>query len=521
MTELEAAEQIRDGLLPSPWKHENITLFAVRVTGTGMAYRDSLGEYVWRSPEIFLSEDLRRRVAGLPLIWEHPEKGSLNSKEFNNRVIGSLMFGYVKGSELWGIARVYDDAAIALMTTEQLSTSPGVVFKESDGNTTIEVDDGKTLLIENKPATLCHLAVCERGVWDKGGPASGIINNVSPDVPTESSSKDLNTMSEETEAARKAREDAARHDAAEELSKKLDAVMQKLDSAHTRMDAMDKARRDAEEKERAERDREDRARRDAARKDFFAARKDGESEEDMKKRHDADEMAACDSYRKDGDDEKEAKEKAAKDRRDADVRRDAEETERKEREDKERKDAETEEERKALEKANEAKREDAARHDAALKAENASLRARLEAIEARFTREQSAEERDALAAAQARADSVACMFGERVGAPLAGESPLSYRRRLLQKFAKHSAAFKDGDFSRTDEATLGLLEGKVYADAEQAARAVSGNKVGILVPITTRENGRDVTRYTGDSLAWMMPYMSGSQSGKFIDPRKH
>jgi colicin import membrane protein len=50
MTELEAAKLIAEGKLPSPYKHSNITLWAVKVTGTGMAYRTSIDEYVWRDP---------------------------------------------------------------------------------------------------------------------------------------------------------------------------------------------------------------------------------------------------------------------------------------------------------------------------------------------------------------------------------------------------------------------------------------------------------------------------------------
>jgi hypothetical protein len=175
MTELEAAQAIAQGALPSPYRLGGMTLFAVRVTGTGMAYRDSLDEYVWRDPSLYLNDEFLARVAGLPLVWVHPEKGSLNSQEFADRVIGTLMFGYIQGEDVWAVARVYDDEAIRKMTEGQLSTSPGVVFKPGDGNISKE-HEGKKFLIEGKPSILDHLAVCEQGVWDKGGDPVGVLS---------------------------------------------------------------------------------------------------------------------------------------------------------------------------------------------------------------------------------------------------------------------------------------------------------------------------------------------------------
>ena len=36
------------------------------------------------------------------------------------------------------------------------------------------MDDGSNLLVEGSPSFVDHLAICEKGVWDKGGDASGI-----------------------------------------------------------------------------------------------------------------------------------------------------------------------------------------------------------------------------------------------------------------------------------------------------------------------------------------------------------
>jgi hypothetical protein len=36
------------------------------------------------------------------------------------------------------------------------------------------MEDGSSLLVEGNPSFVDHLAICEKGVWDKGGDASGI-----------------------------------------------------------------------------------------------------------------------------------------------------------------------------------------------------------------------------------------------------------------------------------------------------------------------------------------------------------
>src|SRR5581483_6826534 len=85
-------------------------------------------------------------------------------------------------------------------------------------------------LIEGKPSLLDHVCVCEQGVWDKGGPPTGV----------RSESRGDSAMTPEEEA--KAKKDA---EAAAEKEK------------------ADAARRDAEEKEKAEKEKADAARRDS------------------------------------------------------------------------------------------------------------------------------------------------------------------------------------------------------------------------------------------------------------------
>jgi hypothetical protein len=160
--------------LPSPQRYENVWLFDLRITGTGLSYRTALDEYSWRTPDEFLTEEFRERCYGLPVIFEHP-KTLLNSKEYHERNVGSIFLPYLTTDEVWGIAKVFDDDAALLMHESHESTSPAVVFRDA-GSAEFREIDGKTVLIEGKPSYLDHLAICKEGVWDKGGEPSGVNN---------------------------------------------------------------------------------------------------------------------------------------------------------------------------------------------------------------------------------------------------------------------------------------------------------------------------------------------------------
>ena len=172
--ELTVARMVAAGELASPTRFENITIYAMRMSGTGVSYRKGINEFVWRDPKVWISQEMVDRCAGVPLVFQHPEKSILNSDEFADRVVGTVMFGYIKDDELWCVARVYDDEVIKLLEEEQMSTSPAVIFRDPEANTKLKTDDGTPLLIEGVPTLLDHLAICQKGVWDKGGEAAGI-----------------------------------------------------------------------------------------------------------------------------------------------------------------------------------------------------------------------------------------------------------------------------------------------------------------------------------------------------------
>jgi len=179
-TEYDYAELIREGSLPSPQMYANVMLLAIRITGTGLAYRSSIGEYVWRDSSLYLNDDFLKRCNGLIVVMDHPETAVLTSKEFKDRAVGSIILPYIKGDEVWGIAKIYDQDAVNEICEGEISTSPSVVFDNTAGNTTLTTENGDPLLIEGVPFLLDHIAIVtkargSKGVWDKGGDPTGVL----------------------------------------------------------------------------------------------------------------------------------------------------------------------------------------------------------------------------------------------------------------------------------------------------------------------------------------------------------
>ena len=281
-TDHQVAEGIRDGKYASPQKVGDFWLFDLRVTGTGAAYRDSLDEWAFRDPKLWLTDEFVERAASLPVIWGHPERSGLNSEEYRERSIGNMVLAYIKGDEVWGVGKIFDaDAALAMQTTHR-STSPGVTPPK--GSTPVELNDGTKVLAEGLPLILDHLAVCEAGVWDKDGPPDGIRLDAALKGPT--------VADEDLEAVKKERDDA---------KAKLDAF-----------EKADAARKDAEEKEKADKakkDESDKESIEAAEKEKADSAK-RDSRKDRHSKHDGDIMdcARCDS-----EEETEREDKAKKD----------------------------------------------------------------------------------------------------------------------------------------------------------------------------------------------------------------
>lgn len=403
VNELSIAKRIAAGELSSPQRYENISLFAMRVTGTGTAYRKALDEFVYRRPENYLTPEFLERCAGLAVIFEHPDKNTLNSQEFADRAVGSIMFAYIVGDEVWGIAKVYDDAAIEIMTSQPMSTSPAVVFRDPKVNDTIELDNGNVILIEGKPSLLDHLAICERGVWDKGGDPTGVLNSTTGDIQ----------MTEE-ELKAKAKADAEEKEAAEAKTKadaeEKNALLKAVDSISKRLDSIEAANKPAPELQ-----------------------------------------TAADKAKADAEEESKKKEEEEKSKADAQAKADAD------------------------------------------------IRAKIDAIQAALPKALSDADYAQMADCQAKADSVYSAFGDRAPAPLNGEAPLAYRKRLAAKLKEHSTTLKAADLNAiADSATFDFVEKQIYSDAMTAAmNPVASAGMGLREVITRSRAGHEISTFIG------------------------
>lgn len=470
MTEYDIAVEIMSGHLTSPQAFHNIWLFDMRITGTGVSFRAKLDEFVIRDPDLYLNEYFLARCNGLPVIVEHPPENTLDTEEFRDRIIGTIMLPYIKGDEVWGIAKIYDAAAAEFLSDpnrkDEYSTSPAVVFRKHDGNTQ-HVIDGAKILVEGRPTLLDHLAVCRVGVWDKGGEPSGIVSTRGDSQVADENDKKAdadNSMKSVIDAARADMQgvaDAMRADM-KSFADAMKDCMSKMDAHGKRMDADEESRKaDAA------------ARADAAKKDEDEKDKDKDAKKDSDKDKDEDKKADTAAEDKKAD--------AGKKDEDMDTR------------------------------------DDAARADAMLTSSPLfkKLTDEIAVLRANQPAALTNEDRAQFAQAQARADAAFTAHGERAPGPLLGETLGAYRRRLATTQKAHSARVKDIDLiSMADDASFGILEEMVYTDSLEAARNPANVPEGVLIPITKRDatGQREITEYRGKPGSWMKGFMSQNKA---------
>ncbi|EBQ5331037.1 DUF2213 domain-containing protein [Salmonella enterica] len=299
LTELEVAECIRDGTVPSPVKFSNMWLVNLRITGTGLAFRAGLKEHVWRDPKLYLNEEFLRRCNGLPVIANHPDDAVLTEEDFKSRIVGSVMLPYIRGDEVWAVCRIYLQSIVDEITQGEVSTSPSVVFNSTSGN--VEVQEGDTnFLIEGIPFLVDHIALVTKdhgslGVWDKDRIPAGV--EVTNTGEIEMDKEELQTLLQRV------------------VSDALSGINQKIDGVVTRMDSLeqrDKARADAEEQ--AKKEAEEKAKADEAAEEQRKA--DEAAAEEQRK---ADEAAAEEQRKADeaAEEQRKADEAAEKERNDS------------------------------------------------------------------------------------------------------------------------------------------------------------------------------------------------------------
>lgn len=482
MDELGVACAIRDGRLTSPQQYGHLWLFAMRITGTGVAYRSrkmdgkkviAEAEYAWRDPAIYLNDRFLQRCNGLPVVLVHPKGNMLDTEAFNETAIGAVMLPYIKGDEVWAIARIQDEDAAKAMVASPMSTSPGVVWRDGSVNAESEVD-GHKFLIEGVPSLMDHVAVCWQGVWDKGGKPSGV----------QVARKDSQMATPEELEAQRKREEA--------MDKSIAALQEGMTALSTTLQRI-VARHDEDDKK------EEEARKDAARSradNFKFSRRDEDEDDDKyKAKHDAEEKALCDAFEEAG----EAKETAADKAKRA------------------RKDAEDEESEAAKEKA---AKDAADRADRAASTTVKALQDRIDDLTKRLDHRHTDADVAAFGRIQHRFDAVYTAKGGKAPGPLAGESVLAYTKRLALECKSDSPRWKDAELTvvAADETAFSVAVDQIIEDALKAARDPAKIRFGTLRPIAVRkDSGHNETTYEGEPLSWMRSFMPPGQVGYFTN----
>jgi hypothetical protein len=413
------------------------------------------------------------------------------------------MLPYLVGDEVWGVAKIYDQDAAQLMLDHDLSTSPSVIFRDPSVNAVRKLESGRTLLIEGKPTLLDHLAICEAGVWDKGGDPTGVAKGEPdtavradstgttktviegkspPSVVVDQRGKDAGNPQESTMAEN---EKPAGEKKTPSMEEKIDAMCDSVASLAKRMDAFDKkdAKKDDDDRKDAKKEEEDD-------KD---AKKDGEEDDDAKK-----------------DGEGEEEDEKDKDKKDDDKRKDAEgeegegkgEPEPMASDDDRRKDKRKDAKKDGEDKKDDDRRDDA-RHDA-LKRELKDLRRMME----RTSRQRSDEETNALAELQHSWSVVAQSHGDSVARPMDGESVLSFDRRQAKRFQKYSERWKGVDLSALPPSVMtGIAAPEVRTDSIAAARIpVAGAEPTLREIVREDRTGRRISEFVGSVEATLAPF---------------
>ena len=466
LDELGVAKAMRDGELTSPQRYGNFMLVALRVTGTGASYRPQLDEFVWRDPAIYLNAEFLQRCQGLPVLTEHPPAGAmLDSAEWADKAVGTIALPYIVKDEVWGIAKIYDDAAMRSIDFSDLSTSPGV---ETSG-TKVPWKDGKHVLVEDRPELFDHVALCDSGVWDKGGPPTGVQTSLTT------------TSTGEPEMAEKRHdsEEAALPDAHGE---KLDKILEHMGSLHAKHDALMKGheelshRMDALEAHVGKKA-------PGAKEEEHALEVEGDAKKDSESGDDAP-----------GNSEGAlAKEREGNDLKKNDAKRHDKSAE------------EEEEERKRADAARaDAAREDSARHDAAVMKQLKDAQAQIEELR----KDIANRGREAFIGAQVRADKVYAAFGDSAPRWMTGEAEEGYRVRLLTPLKKHSKTWKDVNLSTLPSDALKIAEETIYHDAiEAAAHPATGPEAGLQEVFDAEpRTGRRISRFRGHPEACWAPF---------------
>jgi len=170
--DLSIAEKMATGEISQIVATDKCLLVPMRITGTGITERtmkDGNGitiKYpIDRPADVFLSDRFLQMCNGLPVCFYHPQDGegftSLNFDNWKENIVGAIFYPFVKGPEVWGVAKIFDLSMLDAFRDGIMSTSPFVT-------STNEIGDG---VYREKLEDINHVAIVPAGHWDTDQPA--------------------------------------------------------------------------------------------------------------------------------------------------------------------------------------------------------------------------------------------------------------------------------------------------------------------------------------------------------------
>ena len=179
-------------------------------------------------------------------------------------------------------------------------------------------------------------------------------------------------------------------------------------------------------------------------------------------------------------------------------------------------DAEGESEEEKAKREAEEKASKEAKHDSEkLETETkfADMQRTIDKLTRAMPRELTDDDRNAIAAAQSRADSVFAALGKNVPHAIMGETPLAFRRRMAGTLQVHSPAWNGVTLRDLPEKAFENAEATIYADAAVAARKPADVPFGEMREVETKTRTGHIRRERfGHPSGWM---------GQFMPPMKH
>lgn len=179
---------------------------------------------------------------------------------------------------------------------------------------------------------------------------------------------------------------------------------------------------------------------------------------------------------------------------------------------KDRKDSEEKEEKEA--KADSEDKDDKAEADSApiSRADFQAMQEEIRRLQARAPAIISDADRERFASIQEQADAAFQAFGDRAPAPMDGETPTNYKRRLASKMQKHSKRYKDVRLSGvSDDALLDTVCDDIYADSIAAARQGVAVPEGHLREVVHQRGGHTIIEFEGAASSWMNQFAGHTQ----------